>query len=204
MWAVNMIHSSGVWWNSEYSIFIWCLHSFLVKDILYKTAHSQIVLFHRCFFLLPETLFSVIAIGQYFLRNVFIYQTGESQYTPLPALHYIVSTCVNVCLLDWTVLVKARLVWKEERKYTTWILLSLCAVIDVFLYCLKNNNFVSWRFVCMNNIYLSEKEKKITIFQWGKKNKHYSKRKQVHYSYPIGKFLFFLFHKVWFHKRSNI
>ncbi len=48
MWAVDM-SSSGVWRTSEYSIFIWCLHSFLVKDILYKTAftsHSQIVLFH--------------------------------------------------------------------------------------------------------------------------------------------------------------
>ncbi len=167
MWAVDMIHSSGVWWNSEYSIFIWCLHSFLVKDILYKTAHSQIVLFHRCFFLLPETLFSVIAIGQYFLRNVFIYQTGESQYTPLPALHYIVSpcTCVNVCLLDWTVLVKARLVWKEVHNLDTAIF--VCSHWRIFLYCLKNNNFVSWRFVCMNNIYLSEKEKENNYFPVG-------------------------------------
>ncbi len=45
----------------------------------------------------------------YSISKQAIYQTGETQYTPLPALHYIVSpcTCVNVCLhVYWSVLVR--------------------------------------------------------------------------------------------------
>lgn len=49
---------------------------------------------------------------------LFIYQTGETQYTPLPALHYIVSPCTCVNVFAWLDCAgKSKIVWKEGEEY---------------------------------------------------------------------------------------